>query len=105
MTECIPIATPTNPSIKLIPATEEELLTTTDKGNISGNQLVGGLMYIACTVNPAIQFAVNQCASYMASPGTSHLIAAKRILRYLKRNSNIVLCYSPSNTYYQILIP
>ena len=103
MTECIPIATPTDPSIKLIPATEEELLTTTDKTIYQS--IVGGLMYIACTVNPAIQFAVNQCASYMASPGTSHLIAAKRILRYLKGNSNIVLCYSPSNTHNQILIP
>ncbi|KAL6340541.1 hypothetical protein AAG906_010449 [Vitis piasezkii] len=47
------------------------------------SSLVGALQYITLT-RPEISFAVNRACQYMAHPTTSHLQAAKRILRYLK---------------------
>jgi transposase InsO family protein len=45
--------------------------------------LVGVLHYLTFT-RPDISFAVHQVCQYMAAPTTTHLIAAKRILRYIK---------------------
>uniref|UniRef100_A0A2N9HHW9 Integrase catalytic domain-containing protein n=1 Tax=Fagus sylvatica TaxID=28930 RepID=A0A2N9HHW9_FAGSY len=45
--------------------------------------LVGALHYLTFT-RPDISFAVHQVCQYMAAPTTTHLTAAKRILRYIK---------------------
>uniref|UniRef100_A0A2N9IIJ0 Reverse transcriptase Ty1/copia-type domain-containing protein n=1 Tax=Fagus sylvatica TaxID=28930 RepID=A0A2N9IIJ0_FAGSY len=45
--------------------------------------LVGALHYLTFT-RPDLSFAVHQVCQYMASPTSVHLMAAKRILRYLK---------------------
>uniref|UniRef100_A0A2N9GQ99 Integrase catalytic domain-containing protein n=1 Tax=Fagus sylvatica TaxID=28930 RepID=A0A2N9GQ99_FAGSY len=44
---------------------------------------VGALHYLTFT-RPDISFAVHQVCQYMAAPTTTHLTAAKRILRYIK---------------------
>lgn len=46
------------------------------------HQLVGSLQYLTIT-RPDIIFAVNKVAQYMHAPTRDHLIAVKRILRYL----------------------
>lgn len=45
--------------------------------------LVGALQYLTMT-RPDIAYAVNQVCQFMHKPRQSHLIAAKRILRYIK---------------------
>lgn len=45
--------------------------------------MVGGLQYFTLT-RPEISFAVGVISQYMQSPRVPHLVAAKRILRYLK---------------------
>uniref|UniRef100_A0A2N9ITN0 Reverse transcriptase Ty1/copia-type domain-containing protein n=1 Tax=Fagus sylvatica TaxID=28930 RepID=A0A2N9ITN0_FAGSY len=45
--------------------------------------LVGALHYLTFT-RPDISFAVHQVCQYMVAPTTTHLTAAKRILRYIK---------------------
>lgn len=45
--------------------------------------MVGALQYLTWT-RPDIAHAVNQVCQHMHSPRTTHLVAAKRILRYLK---------------------
>ncbi|KAD6796423.1 hypothetical protein E3N88_07319 [Mikania micrantha] len=44
--------------------------------------MIGSLMYLT-TSQPDIMFSVCQCARYQANPKASHLIAVKRIFRYL----------------------
>lgn len=50
-------------------------------------QLVGCLRFL-CHSRPEISFGVGLVSRYMKSPRQSHLVAAKRILRYLKGTLN-----------------
>ncbi|GJS50503.1 ribonuclease H-like domain-containing protein [Tanacetum coccineum] len=45
--------------------------------------MIGSLMYLT-TSRPDIMFAVCACARYQVAPNISHLLAIKRIFRYLK---------------------
>lgn len=54
--------------------------------------VVGALQYLTIT-RPDISFAVNQVCQFMHRPITSHWIAVKRILRYLKDTYNHGLVY------------
>ncbi|GJX84945.1 putative ribonuclease H-like domain-containing protein [Tanacetum coccineum] len=45
--------------------------------------MIGSLMYLT-TSRPDIMFAVCACARFQVTPKTSHLLAIKRIFRYLK---------------------
>ncbi|KAI5317707.1 hypothetical protein L3X38_037414 [Prunus dulcis] len=46
-------------------------------------EIIGSLQYLTLT-RPNLSFAVHSVAQFMAAPRTSHLVAAKRILRYVK---------------------
>ena len=50
--------------------------------------IVGSLMYVALAMRPDISFAVSALSRYNSCPRTTHLTAAKRVLRYLKTTSN-----------------
>lgn len=68
--------------------------------------LVGALQYLTWT-RPNISFFVCQLCQFMQSPRTPHLVAAKRILRYLKgtmteglsftKGSLVLHCYTNSD--------
>ena len=45
--------------------------------------IVGALQYVTLT-RPDIAYSVNQLCQHMHSPTSTHLTAAKRVLRYLK---------------------
>ncbi|RVX23617.1 Retrovirus-related Pol polyprotein from transposon RE1 [Vitis vinifera] len=66
---------------KLLSAVDGEPLSVLDATHY--RSLMGALQYITLT-RPKISFAINRACQYMAHPTTSHLQAAKRILRYLK---------------------
>ncbi|GJW60579.1 hypothetical protein Tco_0109914, partial [Tanacetum coccineum] len=51
------------------------------------------LMYLT-TSRPDIMFAVCACARFQVTPKTSHLLAIKRIFRYLKGKPTLGLWYS-----------
>ncbi|GJV93540.1 putative ribonuclease H-like domain-containing protein [Tanacetum coccineum] len=55
--------------------------------------MIGSLMYLT-TSRPDIMFAVCACARFQVSPKTSHLLAVKRIFRYLKGKPTLGLWYS-----------
>ncbi|VFQ80965.1 unnamed protein product [Cuscuta campestris] len=60
--------------------------------------IVGSLLYLTAS-RPDISYAVGVCARFESKPKESHLIAAKRILRYLKGTQNMGLWYAKSNSF------
>jgi hypothetical protein len=50
------------------------------------HSLIGSLLYL-CAPRPDISLSVGLCARYQAAPKESHLMAVKRILRYLAHTS------------------
>ncbi|GJR05618.1 retrovirus-related pol polyprotein from transposon TNT 1-94 [Tanacetum coccineum] len=54
--------------------------------------MIGSLMYLT-TTRPDIQFSTVICARYQYNPKESHLIAVKRILRYLKGTPTLGMYY------------
>ncbi|XP_019424538.1 PREDICTED: uncharacterized protein LOC109333463 [Lupinus angustifolius] len=75
---CNPADTPVEANLKLGVCDEEAKVDCT-----MFRQLVGCLRFL-CHSRPEISFGVGLVSRYMSSPRHSHLIAAKRILRYLK---------------------
>lgn len=55
--------------------------------------MVGALQYLTWT-RPDIAHAVNQACQHMHSPQTPHLIAAKRIFRYLKGTPDLGITFT-----------
>ncbi|GKA35761.1 hypothetical protein Tco_0722252 [Tanacetum coccineum] len=55
--------------------------------------MIGSLMYLT-TSRPDIMFAVCACARFQVTLKTSHLLAVKRIFRYLKDKPTLGLWYS-----------
>ncbi|GJU66179.1 uncharacterized mitochondrial protein-like protein [Tanacetum coccineum] len=55
--------------------------------------MIGSLIYLTAS-RPDIMFAVYACARFEVSPKTSHLLAVKRIFRYLKGKPSLGLWYS-----------
>ena len=87
MDECKPIKTPmpTNGHLDL------------DKGGNTVDQtlyrsMIGSLLYLTAS-RPDIMFSVCMYARFQANPKETHLIAVKRILRYLKHTPSIGLWY------------
>lgn len=51
-------------------------------------------MYLVSWTRPDIAFSVSQCSRFMLNPCPLHIVAAKRILRYLKGTKELGLVYS-----------
>ncbi|KAL4568024.1 hypothetical protein LXL04_023624 [Taraxacum kok-saghyz] len=81
------------------PMAERPLLNSDPDGESVDQTLyrsmIGSLMYLTAS-RPDVLFAVCQCARYQANPKTSHIIAVKRIFRYLKGRPKLGLWY-PKN--------
>jgi hypothetical protein len=56
---------------------------------------IGSLLWIGTVARPDITFSVNVLARYMTKPRSSHVTAAKRVIRYLlgTRNLGLVYCH------------
>ena len=74
-------------------ATKLELNTKEKKVDISRyRDMVGSFLYLTAS-RPDIMFATCLCARFQADPRESHLIAIKRIFRYLKGTPNLGIWY------------
>ncbi|XP_019451824.1 PREDICTED: uncharacterized protein LOC109353922 [Lupinus angustifolius] len=83
MQKCKPASTPVEANMKLDEASLENQADTT-----LYRQIVGCLRFI-CHSKPEITYGVGVISKQMAKPTQAHMVAAKRILRYLKGT----LCY------------
>ncbi|GJT88587.1 putative ribonuclease H-like domain-containing protein [Tanacetum coccineum] len=75
---------------------EKPLVKDRDANNVDVHlyrSMIGSLMYLT-TTRPNIMFAVCACARFQVTPKTSHLLAVKRIFRYLKGKPTLGLWYS-----------
>ena len=54
--------------------------------------MIGSLLYL-CASRPDIMLSVGMCARFQAAPKESHLVAVKRIFRYLAHTPNFGLWY------------
>ena len=88
------VTTPFDPNIKLEPNPDG------NEGNRSNSfaRLLGELQYLANNTRPDITYAVNRLASYTANPSLQHVMALKRILRYLTGTKNFSITYSKTST-------
>ena len=63
--------------------------------------MIGSLLYLTAS-RPDIMFATCLCARFQADPKESHLIAVKRIFRYLKGTPNLGIWY-PKDTGFNLV--
>jgi hypothetical protein len=60
--------------------------------------IIGSLLYLTAS-RPDIMFSVGLCARFQSCPKESHLIATKRILRYLKGTEDLGIWYPKSENF------
>ena len=63
--------------------------------------MIGSLLYLTAS-RPGIMFSVRMCARFQANPKEAHMVAVKRIIRYLKHTPSIGLCY-PKGARFQLV--
>lgn len=87
MADCNPASTPMEMGLKLVRDPEGRKID-----NTLYKQIVGSLMYLTAT-RPDIMHAVSIISRYMEFPTEMHLVAAKRIFRYLQGTLEYGLFY------------
>jgi hypothetical protein len=60
--------------------------------------MIGSLLYL-CASRPDIMLSVCMCARFQANPKECHLLAVKRIFRYLVHTPNLGLWYPKGSTF------
>jgi len=99
MLNCSTAATPAVPHEYL---TGEDCIDRLSRENLptirNYQALVGALIYLANWTRPDIAKAVSSCSRFLAAPAPSHVVAAKRILRYLRGTSDLSICYTRDST-------
>lgn len=90
MTDCSPNATPAEN--RRLRKEEGELLDK--KGHALYMEIVGSLLYLSGGTRPDIAWAVGDLCRHMAAPTDVHLVAAKRVLRYLAGTRTLGICYT-----------
>ena len=83
---------PADPNVKL--HKDKDGLPRTDEWHY--RSLIGQLNYLTQSTRPDIQFAVHQCARFSKDPKKSHEVAAKRIVRYLRRTKDQGIILKPN---------
>ncbi|XP_024641777.1 uncharacterized mitochondrial protein AtMg00810-like [Medicago truncatula] len=84
MVSCNPLSSPTETNFKMVVNEEEELVDPT-----LFKHIVGSLRYM-CNSRPDIAYAVGIIRRFMSEPRASHLLAAKRVMRYIKGTLELV---------------
>jgi len=87
MKDCNPVSTLTEFGLKLNKNHEGKKVD-----NTFYKQIVGNLMYLTAT-RPNIMYYMSLISRYMKNPTEMHLLAAKRILRYLQETRDFGLFY------------
>ena len=87
MSEAKAVKTPVSVNSKLLKASEECELVD----QVLYQSAVGSLLYLATRSRPDIAFAINNVARFCSEPTKQHLVAVKRIFRYLRGTTHLGL--------------
>nr|KAJ0188603.1 hypothetical protein LSAT_V11C900505350 [Lactuca sativa] len=87
LSDCKPASTPVSKTDKI-----HVDPTGTDVNHSLYRGMIGSLLYLTAS-RPDIMFGTILCARFQANPKESHLMAVKRIFRYLKGTQNLALWY------------
>ena len=82
------VRTPMSPNVKLI----VDLLGKSVDSSLY-RSMISSLLYLTAS-RPDISYSVGFCARYQASPKESHMIALKRIIKYVKSIFDFGVWYS-----------
>ena len=82
------IRTPMSPNVKLI----VDLLGKSVDSSLY-RSMIGSFLYLT-TSRPDISYSMGVCATYQANPKESHMIALKRIIKYVKTTTNFGVWYN-----------
>lgn len=86
MTNCNPVNTPMEVGIKL------EKAQACDE-SLPYRELIGSINYLAVCTRPDISYCVSKLSQYLTCYDQTHWVAAKRVLRYLKKTINYGLVF------------
>jgi hypothetical protein len=93
-----PVATPLEPGIDLnldSPAVSIQSLSPSEKAEY--REGIGSLMYVCVGSRPDISYAVTTLSRFVESPRSTHLIAMRRVFRYLKATRDLRLVLGGDN--------
>jgi hypothetical protein len=86
MWECNPVATPLDPNVRLskldCPDVVDPLV------HRKYGSIVGCLSYLVNMTRPDLAFSFSQLSKFLQCPGDAHLVAAYRVLTYVKGTLN-----------------
>lgn len=97
MTDCKPVCTPFVPDSHLVPATNTEITEFQALG-VSYRGIVGCLGYLAQCTRPELAYPCSVLGQFLESPGITHWLAAKHVLRYLSGTRNVGLTFTASSS-------
>ena len=98
MEDCKAVGTPLDVNCKLVKLTQEENVQEEESiREVPYKQAVGSLMYTMIATRPDLAFPISVVSQHMARPGSTHWIAVKRIMRYLKGTLYVNLCLGGAN--------
>ena len=82
------VRTPISPNVKL----NVDLLGENVDSSLY-RSMISSLLYLIAS-RPNISYSVGVCARYQANPKESHMIALKRIIKYVKTTADFGVWYS-----------
>ena len=65
--------------------------------NVPYASAIGSIMYAMMCTRPDVAYAMSICSRYQSNPGDVHWVAAKNILKYLRRTKDHFLVYGGEN--------
>ncbi|GBO01753.1 Retrovirus-related Pol polyprotein from transposon TNT 1-94 [Araneus ventricosus] len=68
-------------------------IATTPDDKLPYRELIGSLNYLAVCTRPDIAYSISKLSQYLTCYDKSHRLAAKRVLRYLKKTINYGLVF------------
>ena len=95
MTNCKPVSTPMCETVLSKPSEAEH--TEFIKQGFPYRQAVGSLLYLSCTTRPDLSWSLSKLSQFLDNTGTTHVVALKRVLRYLKGTKTYNLVFKPTN--------
>jgi hypothetical protein len=93
MTDSHPTLIPIYPNTRL---TKEDSVLEADKHRLY-QLIIGSCMYLVTYSRPDLAYPVSYLSQFLAAPSNSHLMAAKRLLRYIKRSKDLKLSFPRSD--------